>query len=105
MRVLITRPQSQGERTAAALRARGHDVLHVPLLRIETMADADIGKGPWTAIAMTSANAAHAIATHARKKDLLTMPVFAVGERTQEAAYAAGFRKVEAAYGGVENLT
>ena len=32
MRILVTRPLPDGERTAAALRARGHDVLLVPLM-------------------------------------------------------------------------
>jgi uroporphyrinogen-III synthase len=104
MRILLTRPELQGERTAAALRARGHDVIHSPLLRIETIADANIGNGPWTAVAMTSANAAHAISTHRRKGELLGLPVFVVGERTQEAARSAGFANVQAAQGGVDEL-
>src|SRR5437870_1310953 len=35
MRLLLTRPQHDGERTAARLRARGHDVTLAPLLRID----------------------------------------------------------------------
>jgi uroporphyrinogen-III synthase len=31
---LVTRPQPEAERTAARLRARGHEVLLLPLLRI-----------------------------------------------------------------------
>ena len=34
MRVLVTRPLPDGERTAAALRRRGHDVLLVPLMQV-----------------------------------------------------------------------
>ena len=33
MRIVVTRPQEDAERTAAALRARCHDVLIAPLLR------------------------------------------------------------------------
>ena len=66
MRLLLTRPEPDAQRTAAALRAQGHDVIIAPLLRIEPAADAEIGAGPWAAILITSANAAHAVATHAR---------------------------------------
>ena len=104
MRILLTRPDQQGERTAAALRARGHHVLHAPLLRIETIAGADIGNGPWSALVMTSANAARAISQHRRRSELLGLPAFVVGERTKEAAQAAGFKHVEAADGGVDAL-
>jgi uroporphyrinogen-III synthase len=34
MRLVVTRPQTDSERTAAALRARGHAVLVAPLLRV-----------------------------------------------------------------------
>ena len=39
MRLLVTRPEQDGERTAAALRARGHEALLAPLMRIEAAAD------------------------------------------------------------------
>ena len=104
MRILLTRPDQQGERTAALLRARGHHVLHAPLLRIEMIAGADIGNGPWSSVAMTSANAARAISQHRRRDELLGLPAFVVGERTKEAAQAAGFKYVEAADGGVDAL-
>jgi len=35
MYLVVTRPQPDGERTAAALRARGHTVLIAPLMRVE----------------------------------------------------------------------
>ncbi|MGZ3410102.1 MAG: uroporphyrinogen-III synthase [Xanthobacteraceae bacterium] len=104
MRILLTRPEQQGERTAAALRARDHDVLHVPLLRIVGESDADLGAGPWSAVVMTSANAVHAIATHKRYAELNYLPAIVVGERTAEAARAAGFAHVESAGGDAEAL-
>ena len=55
MRVVITRPQSDGERTAAALRARGHEVLVTPLMRVEPVTPDLHGK--WGAVIITSANA------------------------------------------------
>ncbi len=92
MRLLVTRPEPDAERTAAALRARGHSVVIAPLLRIEPLADAAIGAGPWAAVLVTSANIAHAIAGHAKRADLTHLPVFAVGERSAHAMRIAGLR-------------
>ena len=66
MRLLLTRPELDAQRTATVLRAQGHDVIIAPLLRIEPVTDAQIGAGPWVAILITSANAAPAVAAHAR---------------------------------------
>ena len=38
MRIVVTRPRVDGERTATALRARGHEVLVTPLMRTEPIA-------------------------------------------------------------------
>lgn len=104
MRVLITRPQPECERTARALRERGHDVLLAPLLRIEPISDAGIGEGPWSAIVFTSANAVQAIALHPARPRLINIPVFTVGARTATAARAAGFAEVKSAEGDVSAL-
>jgi uroporphyrinogen-III synthase len=76
----------------------------VPLLRIVAENNPDIGKGPWSAVVMTSANAAYAIAKHKRYAELNAMPTIVVGERTAEAARAAGFAHVESAGGDVGAL-
>ena len=81
MRLLLTRPEADAERTAAALRIRGHTVAIASLLRIELVTDAEIGTGPWAAILVTSPNAARAIAAHKRLAELQALPVLAVGER------------------------
>jgi len=104
MRLLVTRPEPDGARTAAALRARGHEVDLVPLLRIEPDPDAALGPGPWGAVLITSANAARAIAAHPRRAELLARPAFAVGRRSAEAARAAGFADVVTADGNAEDL-
>jgi uroporphyrinogen-III synthase len=104
VRLLLTRPQEDGARTAAALRALGHEVLLAPLLRIEPIADADLGTGPWAAIVMTSANAAAAVAAHRRRAELVGLPAFAVGARTAAAARALGFADVHSAEGDVAAL-
>jgi uroporphyrinogen-III synthase len=104
VRLLLTRPEPDAQRTAAALRERGHTVIVAPLMRIEVLADAEIGGGPWAAILITSANAAHAIVAHRRKKALASLPVFAVGERSAQAMREAGFADVSSADGGVGDL-
>jgi uroporphyrinogen-III synthase len=104
VRLLVTRPESEGERTAALLRARGHDVLLAPLMRIELVTDADIGSGPWSAVAFTSANAARAVAGHCRFGEIAVLPAYTVGARTKAAALAAGFAEVTSADGDVNDL-
>jgi uroporphyrinogen-III synthase len=103
LRLLVTRPADEAERTAAVLRARGHDVVLAPLLRIETIEDADFGHGPWAAVLLTSVNAVRALASH-RRNELISLPLFAVGPRTAEAARAAGFSTIISAEGNAADL-
>ena len=100
MRVVVTRPETDAERTAETLRARGHTVLLAPLMQIEPL-PADLS-GPWTAIAVTSANALSAIAHSAHSVRLRKLPVFAVGRRS--AAAARDFAEVHSADGDVHAL-
>jgi uroporphyrinogen-III synthase len=104
VRLLVTRPQPEAERTGAILRARGHAVVVAPLLRIEPVAGADIGAGPWAAILVTSVNAASAIASHERVAALRAVPVFAVGERSAEAMRKVGFAAVTSTDGALPDL-
>jgi len=102
MRVVITRPQPQGARTAAVLAARGHDVWEVPLMTIEPV-EADLS-GAWGAVAITSANAPAAIAGNPARASLGNLPLYAVGRRSAEAAQDAGFANVTSAGGDVRDL-
>ena len=104
MRLLVTRPEGDGARTAARLRALGHEVLELPLLRIEAMAHAHLGPGPWAAILLTSANAVRAIAAQRRFKEMVGLPAYVVGARTRTAAIAAGFAQVISADGDADDL-
>ncbi len=103
MRLLLTRPELDAERTAIALRARGHLVVIAPLLHIEALR-APLDTGPWSAILVTSANAADGIAAHRSHKGLCALPVFAVGQRSAQAMRAAGFTSVMSADGDVSDL-
>lgn len=103
MRIVVTRPQADAERTASALRQQGYEVLVAPLMRVEPIA-ADL-EGSWGAVVITSANAPAAIKDNPARAMLLTLKLFAVGERSAAAARAAGFANVESASGDVRDLT
>jgi len=102
MRLVVTRPQADSERTAAALRARGHEVLIAPLLRVEPVT-ADLSGG-WGGLIITSANAPGAIAGNPACKALFKLPLFAGGRRSADAARQAGFSDVTSAGGDVRDL-
>jgi uroporphyrinogen-III synthase len=102
MRIVVTRPRVDGERTATALRARGHEVLVTPLMRIEPIA-ANF-EGEWSGTIVTSANAANAIRENSSGNALMKLPLFAVGRRSAEAARESGFEDVLSADGGVRDL-
>lgn len=99
MRLLLTRPIAEAERTAAALRARGHDALLAPMLTIENRPDAEIDEGPFAALLLTSGNAARALALHPRRGAVTGLRCFAVGRQTAQAARDAGFTDVLSADG------
>jgi uroporphyrinogen-III synthase len=102
MRILLTRPEPDNARTAARLRARGHDVILAPLMRGEAL-EADFD-GPFAAVLMTSANAARAVVGHPRFAALSRLPVFTVGDHSAEVARAAGFAEVVSAQGALHDL-
>jgi uroporphyrinogen-III synthase len=105
LRLLLTRPEPDALRTAAALRDRGHQVLLAPMLQFAPVANADLGAGPWAGLLISSANAARAMARHPRLRNLRPLPVLAVGDRSAEAARAAGFANVASAAGDAGDLT
>jgi uroporphyrinogen-III synthase len=101
MRILVTRPLPDGQRTAEALRALGHDVLLAPLMQVKPAA-ADLA-GAWCGVIVTSANAIRAVPAE-QLRPLWALPLFAVGERSAEAARQAGFRTVHSARGDATDL-
>lgn len=102
MKLVVTRPQADGERTAQTVRKRGHEVLLAPLMQVQSL-PADLS-GAWGAVAITSANAPPAIAGNPARAMLLQMPLYAVGHRSADAARAAGFSNVISAGGNVRDL-
>lgn len=101
MRVLVTRPLPDGERTAATLRAKGHDVLLAPLMQVRPIPA--VIAGNWSAVIVTSANALRVLPA-AQLAPLLSLPLYAVGARSAEAARDAGFREIRTAQGDADAL-
>ena len=101
MRVLVTRPQADAERTGRELAARGHEAVIAPVLRIESTG-ASPPSGSFDAVILTSANAVPALVSLGA--GAAALPAFAVGERTAAAAAAAGFADVRAAEGDAASL-
>ena len=104
MAVLVTRPHPDDEVTAAALRAKGFEVMLAPMLRFEPVAFHDDAEARYGAVIVTSANALRGIAPHLNGSQLLKLPLFAVGEHTASAAHRAGFDNVIPANGDAASL-
>jgi uroporphyrinogen-III synthase len=100
----VIRPYSDAQRTAGALRGRGHSVVVAPLIHIEALEDAGIGSGPWAAFLLTSVNAVRGLAKHTHRDEVRRVPVFTVGERTARAIRSHGFTDVVSADGNVIDL-
>jgi uroporphyrinogen-III synthase len=101
MRVLVTRPLPDSDRTAAALRALEHDVLLSPLMQVRPVPA--VVAGPWSAVIITSANALRVLSS-AQLKPLLHLPLFAIGARSAEAARTTGFSEIRASQGAADDL-
>src|SRR5260370_24821935 len=118
MAVLVTRPHPDDEATAAALRAKGFEVMLAPMLRFEPVAFHDDEDARYGAVIVTSANALRGIAPHlqdsrlqdSRLQDsrlhsrLLKLPLFAAGEHTASAAHPPVFDNVSPANGDAASL-
>jgi len=102
--VLVTRPDPDHETTAAALRARGYEVLLAPVLRLEPMPFSPGNAADYGAVIVTSANALRAVAPQLKDHPLLRLPLFAVGAQTAAAARRLGFVAVISADGDAQAL-
>ena len=96
MKILVTRPLEDAERTAAELEPRGHEAVIAPLMDIRFRKGPEIVLDGVQAILATSANGIRALAGRSPRRDL---PVFAVGPQSAEAARAAGYQNVKSADG------
>ena len=101
MRIFVFRPPVEAERTAAAIRARGHEAIVAPLFAVSRLPE-PAPQGPFSAIVLTSGNAVAALADlPPASQDL---PVFAVGGRTAAKVREAGFEDARSANGNRDDL-
>lgn len=102
MRILVTRPEQSGQKTAQMLRLLGHEPVLLPLAAPQHHPDEmlDSLTRHDGALAVTSAVAIDGLATLGdRLLPYLDRPLFAVGPATATAAEEAGFRQVVASSG------
>jgi uroporphyrinogen-III synthase len=106
MRVLVTRPEPDAERTASRLRAMGHEAVRLPLFELKVTADPE--QLPPSAaiigIVATSARAFALFGGRALPPGYAQVPVHAVGPVTARAARRAGFQAIHAGVGGARDL-
>jgi len=100
MRILVSRAREDAERTAQKLAARGHEALLAPVIDIVPTGE-PMPAGRFDALVVTSVHGVEALSPFADKR----MPVFAVGERTADAARALGFPSVSAGEGDAKSLS
>jgi uroporphyrinogen-III synthase len=86
MRILLTRARADAERTVARLAGLGHTAVISPVIEIEATG-AELPAGDFDAIIATSANAFPS----GDVQSLTSIPLYAVGQRTREAAQRAGW--------------
>ena len=101
MHILLTRPLEDCCEMIVKFKSLGHQVSHLPLLRIDKVDYEQINFSDFKGIIFTSANAVKFLDLKSIDKNLLC---FCVGSATEKKARSAGFQNVIAAEGNVGNL-
>jgi len=101
MHILLTRPIEDCSEMIIKFKSLGHQVSHLPLLRIDKVNYEQINFSDFKGIIFTSANAVKFLDHKIIDKNILC---FCVGSATENAARSVGFQNVIAAEGNVENL-
>lgn len=101
-RVLVLRPEPGANTTVKRARERGLDAVAAPLFQIEPVSWQAPEVGEFDGLLLTSANAV--LSAGGQLKNLLSLPVYAVGELTSKAARERGFRIAGIGNGGIDRL-
>ncbi len=101
MHILLTRPLEDCSEMIIKFKSLGHEVSHLPLLRVDKLDHEEINFLDFKGIIFTSANAVKFLDHKNIDKNLLC---FCVGVATEKKARSVGFQNVIAAEGNVENL-
>ncbi len=101
MHILLTRPLEDCSEMIIKFKSLGHQVSHLPLLRIDKKDHEEIIFSNFKGIIFTSVNAVKFLVHKNLDKNVLC---FCVGSATEKKARSVGFQNVIAAEGNVENL-
>jgi uroporphyrinogen-III synthase len=103
-RMLVTRPEPDASETAARLAALDIEPIVEPLLRYQTLPTSLPDPTGFAGIVVTSGNALRALSDRDAIARFRHLELFAVGDRTAEAARRLGFAEVQSAGGNVADL-
>ena len=101
MHILLTRSLEDCSEMIVRFKSLGHEVSHLPLLRVVKLNHEEINFSDFKGIIFTSANAVKFLDHKNIDKNLLC---FCVGSATEKKARSVGFQNVFAAEGNVNNL-
>ena len=101
MHILLTRPLEDCSEMILKFKSLGHQVSHLPLLKIDKVNYNEINFSDYGGIIFTSANAVKFLNLKKIDKKILC---FCVGNATEKKARSVGFQNVIVAEGNVENL-
>ncbi len=101
MHILLTRPLEDCSEMILKFQSLGHQVSHLPLIRIEKVNYEEINFSEYSGIVFTSANAVKFLNTERLDKNIRC---FCVGNTTEKKARSVGFQNTIAAEGNVTNL-
>jgi uroporphyrinogen-III synthase len=104
MRLIVTRPEPDGDRTARALIRLGHTAILSPMLDIVMDRNAKIPTRSYQAVLVTSANAVRALAARPVRPVTVEVPLLAVGDHTALEAKRSGFSAARSAGGALDDL-
>lgn len=96
MRLLVTRPEPEARAFADELRALGHDAILQPLLEFHALQFDLEPLRSAQAIIVTSGNSLRALQETCGVKDIVSIPLYCVGEETAKRARSLGFQNLVA---------
>ena len=101
MHILLTRPLEDCSEMILKFQSLGHQVSHLPLIRIEEVNYEEVNFSEHGGIVFTSANAVKFLNSEKLDKNIIC---FCVGNVTEKKARSVGFQNTIAAEGNVSNL-
>jgi uroporphyrinogen-III synthase len=102
LKILVLRPEPGATETVRKARERGLDAIAVPLFEVEPVEWQVPNPADFDGLLLTSANAVRYAGAGLEK--LKSLPVYAVGAATADAAREAGFTIAHVGSGGVDQL-